>query len=111
MFGRMSGMLGLSNPISPVHVLIPYRYGGPPTDLVKGSVEVTPVGTLADGTQIWRIFHNGVDTHPIHTHLFHAQLINRVDQSGQILGDPWTPSSWAGRTPSGSTRWRSPSSR
>ncbi len=64
-------------------MLIPYPLASPPTDLVKGSVEGTPIGVLPDGTQIWRIFHNGVDTHPIHTHLFHCQLINRVDQSGQ----------------------------
>ena len=31
-----------------------------------------------DGTQIWKITHNGVDTHPIHFHLFNVQLINRV---------------------------------
>ncbi|MRR36387.1 hypothetical protein EG829_17285, partial [bacterium] len=85
-FGRMSGMLGLSNPLSPVHVLIPYGLASPPTDLVKGSIERTKVGELPDGTQIWRIFHNGVDTHPIHVHLFTAQLINRVDQSGQVTG-------------------------
>jgi FtsP/CotA-like multicopper oxidase with cupredoxin domain len=85
-FGRMSGMLGLSNPASPVHVLIPYGLAAPPTDLVKGSIEGTPIGVMPDGTQIWRIFHNGVDTHTIHTHLFHTQLINRVDQSGQVTG-------------------------
>ncbi len=84
-FGRMSGMLGLSNPLSPVHVLIPYGYASPPTDLVKGSLEGTPVGTMPDGTQIWRIFHNGVDTHTIHTHLFHAQLVNRLGQDGLLL--------------------------
>ncbi len=83
LFGRMSGMLGLSNPLSPVHVLIPYGLAAPPTDLVKGSVEGTPIGVMPDGTQIWRIFHNGVDTHTIHTHLFHTQLINRVGQDGQ----------------------------
>jgi hypothetical protein len=82
-FGRMSGMLGLQNPNSPVHVLIPYGYASPPTDLVKGSVAGDPVALFPDGTQIWRIFHNGVDTHTIHTHLFHAQLINRVGQDGQ----------------------------
>ncbi len=88
MFGRMSGMLGLTNPNSPVHVLIPYGYSSPPTDVVKGSIEFTPIGSLADGTQIWRIFHNGVDTHPIHTHLFHAQLIDRVGQDGQVTPGP-----------------------
>ena len=35
-----------------------------------------------DGTQIWQITHNGVDTHPIHFHLFHVQLINRVGWDG-----------------------------
>jgi FtsP/CotA-like multicopper oxidase with cupredoxin domain len=89
LFGRMSGMLGLSNPQSPVHVLIPYGYSSPPTDVVKGSLEGTPIGVMPDGTQLWRIFHNGVDTHTIHTHLFHAQLINRVAQDGIQLGvDP-----------------------
>ncbi len=88
MFGRMSGMLGLSNPTSPVHVLIPYGFASPPTDLVKGSLEGSPIGVLPDGTQIWRIFHNGVDTHTIHTHLFHAQLINRVSQDGLVMMPP-----------------------
>ena len=85
-FGRMSGMLGLANIASPVHVLIPYGYASPPVDIVKGSLETDQIGVLPDGTQIWRIFHNGVDTHTIHTHLFHTQLINRVDQSGQVTG-------------------------
>ncbi|NLV31241.1 MAG: multicopper oxidase domain-containing protein [Acidobacteria bacterium] len=84
MFGRMSGMLGLSILNSPIHVLIPYGLASPPTDIVMGSMEAKPIGIMPDGTQIWRIFHNGVDTHPVHTHLFHAQLINRVDQSGQV---------------------------
>jgi len=83
LFGRMSGMLGLSNPLSPIHVLIPYGLGSPPTDIVKGSLEATPIGVMPDGTQLWRIFHNGVDTHPVHVHLFTAQLINRVGQDGQ----------------------------
>jgi FtsP/CotA-like multicopper oxidase with cupredoxin domain len=91
LFGRMSGMLGLSLPNSAIHVLVPYGLASPPVDLVKGSVEGTPIGTMPDGTQIWRIFHNGVDTHTIHTHLFHTQLINRVDQSGQIVGPPVDP--------------------
>jgi len=89
MFGRMSGMLGLSNPLSPVHVLIPYGYASPPTDVVKGSLEGVPIGVMPDGTQLWRIFHNGVDTHTIHTHLFHTQLINRLGQDGtQLQVDP-----------------------
>jgi FtsP/CotA-like multicopper oxidase with cupredoxin domain len=84
MFGRMSGMLGLTNPNAATGILIPYPFSSPPTDVVKGSLESTPIGQLADGTQIWRIFHNGVDTHPIHTHLFTAEVISRVGQDGQV---------------------------
>jgi FtsP/CotA-like multicopper oxidase with cupredoxin domain len=82
MFGRMSGMLGLTNPALPG--MMPFPYSSPPTDVVKGSIEATKIGQLADGTQLWRIFQNGVDTHPIHVHLFTAQLINRVGQDSQV---------------------------
>ena len=85
LFGRMSGMLGLTNPTSPVHVLIPYGYSGPPTDMHLGSATARQIGVVPDGTQIWRIFHNGVDTHPIHVHLFNAQLVNRLGQDGALL--------------------------
>ena len=89
MFGRMSGMLGLTNPNSALGFIIPYPFSSPPTDIVKGSLEATPIGQLADGTQIWRIFHNGVDTHPIHTHLFTAQILSRVGQDGQVSPGPF----------------------
>ncbi len=40
---------------------------------------------IPDGqTQIWKITHNGVDTHPVHFHLFNVQVINRVGWDGQI---------------------------
>jgi len=84
-FGRMSGMLGLATLTSPVHTLIPYGYASPPVDIITGSVSGTQIGSFPDGTQIWRIFHNGVDSHTIHTHLFNSQLINRVGQDGIML--------------------------
>jgi len=84
-FGRMSGMLGLASLTSPVHVLIPYGYASPPVDIIKGSVAGSQIGVLPDGTQLWRIFHNGVDSHTIHTHLFNSQLINRTGQDGIML--------------------------
>lgn len=34
--------------------------------------------------QIWKITHNGVDTHPIHIHLNNAQIINRTGWDGAI---------------------------
>jgi FtsP/CotA-like multicopper oxidase with cupredoxin domain len=87
-YGRMSGMLGLEMPPSVVNTshFAAYGYSSPPTDLIKASdVTANPVVTLGDGTQIWRIIHNGVDTHTIHTHLFNAQIINRVGWDGAML--------------------------
>jgi len=97
---RMSGMLGLSLKNSPNHVLVPTAWRARPP-ISSGLTGGESNRVMPDGTQIWRIFHNGVDTHTIHTHLFHTQLINRVDQSGQIVGILWTRSSWAGKTLSG----------
>ena len=34
--------------------------------------------------QIWKITHNGVDTHAIHFHLVNVQVINRVGWDGAI---------------------------
>ena len=46
--------------------------------LPDGDVKVTPISSARDGTQIWRFTHNGVDTHPIHFHLYDVQVLNRV---------------------------------
>ena len=79
-YGRMSAMLGLELPNAAAgaqdFILLPYL--SPPVEIIKGSVYGTQIGSLGDGTQIWKITHNGVDTHTIHVHLFNAQLINRV---------------------------------
>jgi FtsP/CotA-like multicopper oxidase with cupredoxin domain len=55
--------------------------GNPVTSIATG----TQINTLADGTQIWRFTHNGVDTHPIHFHLFDVQLIGRVTWDNIII--------------------------
>jgi len=84
-FGRMASNLGLSMPFSNATNanFILYGFIDPPTENVSASI--TPLGeTLADGTQLWKITHNGVDTHPIHFHLFDVQLINRVGWDGAI---------------------------
>ncbi len=85
-YGRMSGKLGLERPSgvpgAPNFML--YGFFDPPTE-VEQSVEasmvpLTPI--MGDGTQIWKITHNGVDTHPMHFHLYDVQLINRVGWDG-----------------------------
>jgi fibronectin type 3 domain-containing protein len=46
--------------------------------LPRADVKVTPISSGDDGTQIWKITHNGVDTHPIHFHAYDVQVLNRV---------------------------------
>ncbi len=88
-YGRMSGSLGLSAPVtnSKNNQFINYGYASPPVDIFKGieDITATPIGSPEDGTQIWKITHNGVDTHTIHTHLYGAQLINRVAWDGAMM--------------------------
>jgi hypothetical protein len=60
-----------------------YPFVNPPTELVDGTnLPTTDTLTLisvgSDGTQIWKITHNGVDAHSIHFLLYDVQLLNRV---------------------------------
>ncbi len=90
-YGRMSGFLGVETPNAQAGlqnmILHPYTY--PPDEIINGvelppGVAVTPIASADDGTQIWKITHNGVDTHPIHWHLYDVQLINRVGWDGIV---------------------------
>ena len=49
---------------------------------------------MTDGTQIWKITHNGVDTHPIHFHLFNVQVLNRVTWDNIIIPPEATELGW-----------------
>jgi FtsP/CotA-like multicopper oxidase with cupredoxin domain len=91
-WGRMSANIGLEAPgATPLtQNIILYPYVNPVTEKVDGtkgtnSLNVTPISTNADGTQIWKITHNGVDTHPIHFHLNDVQVINRVTWDNIII--------------------------
>jgi FtsP/CotA-like multicopper oxidase with cupredoxin domain len=85
-YGRMSVQLGVeipkATPLTQATIL--YNYFDAPTEVLAPDVNMTNLGTLADGTQIWRITHNGVDTHPMHWHMFDVQLINRVAWDNKI---------------------------
>jgi FtsP/CotA-like multicopper oxidase with cupredoxin domain len=74
-YGRLSAKLGLeiafANAATQTFVL--QNYVDPPTEFVNPG-----------GVQIWRFTHNGVDTHPIHFHLFDVQVLNRVGWDGFI---------------------------
>jgi FtsP/CotA-like multicopper oxidase with cupredoxin domain len=85
-YGRLGGKLGVelpqTKPLAQKTVL--YDYTHSPTELIVPSFTMTPIGAQGDGTQIWRITQNGVDTHPMHFHVFEVQLINRVAWDNSI---------------------------
>jgi FtsP/CotA-like multicopper oxidase with cupredoxin domain len=76
-YGRLSARLGYeffnpnANPATSTGV--GFAYIDPPQEIfTRGQV------------QLWKITHNGVDTHPVHIHLNNAQIINRVGWDGVI---------------------------
>ncbi|MFZ1614113.1 MAG: multicopper oxidase domain-containing protein, partial [Holophaga sp.] len=74
-YGRMNSTLAIELPFTNFNnqTTIPLGYSEPATEILK------------DGeTQIWKITHNGVDTHPVHFHLFDVQIINRVGWDGAV---------------------------
>jgi len=90
-YGRMSGFLGVetANAQAGLQNMILHPYTFPPDEILDAvelppGVAVTPLAVADDGTQIWKITHNGVDTHPIHWHLYEVQLINRVGWDGIV---------------------------
>lgn len=84
-YGRMNATLGVEMPNTNFQnqTTIMLGYIDPATEnLTDAATPLTPPN--GDGTQIWKITHNGVDTHAIHFHLFDVQLINRVGWDGSI---------------------------
>ena len=87
-YGRMNATLGVELPFTNFNTqtTIPLGYLDPLTEIMKNSAitTATQIGTSVDGAQIWKITHNGVDTHWIHFHLFNVQIINRVGWDGAV---------------------------
>lgn len=101
-FGRMTANIGVEAvPATPAAQNVTlYPFINPPTELIdatnlpRGDVKVTPIRTMDDGTQIWKITHNGVDTHPIHWHMYDVQVLNRVTWDNIIIPTYPTELGW-----------------
>ena len=85
-YGRMNAILSyeIPNTNGTVQTTIVQAYIDPPNEIMGNSNPATPIGSLNDGTQLWKFTHNGVDTHAMHFHLFNVQIINRVGWDGAI---------------------------
>ncbi len=91
-YGRETPHLGVTVPGSPpdAQQVVEYPYVNPVTEVIDGSglpkgLNVTRISSATDGTQIWKITNNGVNTQPIHFHLFNVQLLNRVSRDNIII--------------------------
>lgn len=86
-YGRMSSMLGLEvpNATTLTQNFVLYGYVSPPVEVLKDSMIPMTAPSPGDGTQIWKIVHNGVDSHIYHFHLYNVQLINRVGWDGVMV--------------------------
>ena len=74
-YGRMNATLGTELPLTNflVQTTLPFGYAEWATEIIQ------------DGhTQIWKLTHNGVDTHFIHFHLFNVQVLNRIGWDGAV---------------------------
>ncbi|MCX5893278.1 MAG: hypothetical protein NTW80_09985, partial [Deltaproteobacteria bacterium] len=85
-YGRMNSTLGTELPLTSMltQTTLPFQYIDPPTEggdpvLFPGAVPIKN-----GQTQLWKITHNGVDSHAIHFHLVNVQVINRVGWDGAI---------------------------
>jgi FtsP/CotA-like multicopper oxidase with cupredoxin domain len=74
-YGRMNATLGTELPLTNflVQTTLPYGYAEWPTEITQGGQ-----------TQLWKVTHNGVDSHFIHFHLFNVQVVNRVGWDGSL---------------------------
>lgn len=74
-YGRMNAVLGSE---------MAFTNGGNQTTVLLNYID-PPVEFITQGQeQVWKITHNGVDTHAIHTHFVNMQVINRVGWDGMV---------------------------
>lgn len=79
-YGRMNATLGTELPLTNflVQTTLPYGYSEWATEILQDSKDPTVL------PQLWKLTHNGVDTHFIHFHLFNVQVINRIGWDGAV---------------------------
>jgi FtsP/CotA-like multicopper oxidase with cupredoxin domain len=84
-YGRMNSLLAVEIPMTNWlgQTTIPYSNVDPATEFISDNVPA-----------LWKITHNGVDTHVIHFHLMNVQIINRVGWDGQIRAPDANEQGW-----------------
>ncbi|MBI5384298.1 MAG: fibronectin type III domain-containing protein [Verrucomicrobia bacterium] len=84
-YARMNATLGVELPFTKAwnQTTLWYGFVDPPTEIFN------------DGeTQLWKLTHNGVDSHAIHFHLVNVQIVNRIDWNNRIMPPDPEESGW-----------------
>jgi hypothetical protein len=83
-YGRKTATLGVDAPLSAsgVRTSVPYSAIDPATEYVLGAARASSPG-LGDGTQLWRITHDGLESHSISFGSFNVQVLARAARDGE----------------------------
>ena len=82
-YGRKTATLGVDAPLSAsdVRTSVPYSAIDPATEYVAAAAQVSSP-QIGDGTQVWRITHDGTEEHSISFGAFDVQVLARARSDG-----------------------------
>ena len=82
-YGRKTDVLGVEAPLSATGARtgVPYSAIDPATEYLAGAPRATSP-RLGDGTQIWRITHDGAESHSLYFGAFNVQVLARATRDG-----------------------------
>jgi hypothetical protein len=82
-YGRKTATLGVDAPLSAtgVRTSVPYSAIDPATEYVAAAIRAAPP-RIGDGTQVWRITHDGTESHSISFGAFNVQVLARARRDG-----------------------------
>ena len=84
-YGRLTGTLGVDAPLSAngVRTAVPYSAIDPATEYLSPA-EAAAAPEIGDGTQIWRITHDGTASHSVTFGGFDVQVLSRARREGAV---------------------------
>ncbi len=84
-YGRKTATLGVDAPLSAggVRTSVPYSAIDPATEYVIAAARAS-APEVGDGTQLWRITHDGTESHSIHFGSCDVQVLARAARDGEV---------------------------
>ena len=84
-YGRKTATLGVEAPLSAsgIRTSVPYSTIDPATEHAAGA-DRAAAPRVGDGTQLWRITHDGTESHSIHFGSMNVQVLARAKRDGEV---------------------------